>query len=1036
MATNLVSSSTSTFEENFYREYNKLNEKQKEAVDTLQGPVLVVAGPGTGKTQIISVRICNILLSSDDQVLPQNILCLTYTDNGAVSMRKRLLSMIGATAHQIKICTFHAFCNEVIQSNLDYFGKRNLEPISDLEQVELLEEILNELDLDHPLKKLKGNLTYDVERLKNLFNTMKSENWLPDFMYIKIQNYINELPTKEEFIYSRKYKNFNAGDPKQHLIDAEKEKMTLLKSAVDLFDVYLKKMQSKGRYDYQDMIQWVIKAFKENDNLLFPYKELYRYILVDEYQDTNGSQNEILKLLSDDPIDNFPNIFCVGDDDQSIYEFQGARIHNITEFKNKYEDKIKVIVLEENYRSTQAVLDVSKNLIQNNNIRLVNELENISKDLTAAKEERINSSIVPEVLVCNNISQEETIIASKIKNLIEKQNVLASEIAILYYKHSQAENLIRLFDKTGIPYQIRKKVNILEEILTRQLITILSFLEAENKKPGKHNDAMLFEIMHYRFLNIHPHDIVHIANYVNEKEISFFDCLTEKSHLNKIKLKDVTSIEKFKSYIYEWTLDISNLTLQMLLEKIINESSLLAYILKHDDKINLMQELNTFFDFVQSESNKKSRLTIYQLLNMIEQMQSHGITLSINKSVYQEAGVVFSTCHGAKGSEYKYVFFIGCTKDKWESAGGNNKKFSLPDTITYSNKDNNLESQRRLFYVAVTRAKEYLYISYAENSNEQKALTASQFLDECKLTPIPQVVTNESLLQYQESLLTYKRASIKLPEKDFINEQLKNFVMSASTFNKYIKCPISFYFDVIVKTPTAKNDSMSYGTAIHYALEQLFKRMKSNNEEFPSLKEFINYFESSMRRSKDSFTEKQFENRLQLGLKQLKEYYENYINIWNRKVIVESWIGPYEVNGVPIRGKVDKIEINGDEIIVVDYKTGSIENAREKLKEPDEKNPDGGEYWRQMYFYKILMDANRVKKEWSMNAGEFDFIEKDKKDKFRIEKILIVPDELKKVKNKLLQVYTSILAHDFNTGCEDADCRWCNFVKDNQISIQ
>ena len=158
MATNLVSSSTSTFEENFYREYNKLNEKQKEAVDTLQGPVLVVAGPGTGKTQIISVRICNILLSSDDQVLPQNILCLTYTDNGAVSMRKRLLSMIGATAHQIKICTFHAFCNEVIQSNLDYFGKRNLEPISDLEQVELLEEILNELDLDHPLKKLKGNI--------------------------------------------------------------------------------------------------------------------------------------------------------------------------------------------------------------------------------------------------------------------------------------------------------------------------------------------------------------------------------------------------------------------------------------------------------------------------------------------------------------------------------------------------------------------------------------------------------------------------------------------------------------------------------------------------------------------------------------------------------------------------------------------------------------------------------------------------------------------------------------------------------------
>ncbi|MFN9883515.1 MAG: UvrD-helicase domain-containing protein, partial [Bacteroidota bacterium] len=163
--------------------YASLNAQQRIAVDTLQGPVLVVAGPGTGKTQIIAARICNLLRSSDDQVQPQHILCLTYTDNGAVSMRKRLLQMIGPAAHQVKICTFHSFCNDVIQSNLDYFEKHQLELISDLERVDMMEHIIDNLPVTHPLKRLKGDLYYDVPLLNNLFNTMKSENWMPDYIY-------------------------------------------------------------------------------------------------------------------------------------------------------------------------------------------------------------------------------------------------------------------------------------------------------------------------------------------------------------------------------------------------------------------------------------------------------------------------------------------------------------------------------------------------------------------------------------------------------------------------------------------------------------------------------------------------------------------------------------------------------------------------------------------------------------------------------------------------------------------------------------
>ncbi|MEQ1678728.1 MAG: UvrD-helicase domain-containing protein, partial [Chitinophagaceae bacterium] len=303
----------------FAEEYDKLNEKQRLAVSTIEGPVMVIAGPGTGKTQILASRIGKILLETD--AAPENILCLTYTDSGAVAMRKRLQQFIGPDAYKVNIYTFHAFCNDVIQENLSLFEKTALDAISDLEKIELFKELIDSFPKNHPLKRYRGDVYFEVNNLKSLFSNMKREGWTPEFINQKIDEYLADLPNRDEFIYKRKYKEFNPGDLKKDKIDEEKERMEKLRAAVGEFDRFQQLMRKKNRYDFDDMINWVIKAFDENKGLLANYQEKYQYILVDEYQDTSGTQNRLVELLIS--YWETPNVFVVGDDDQSIYRFQG-----------------------------------------------------------------------------------------------------------------------------------------------------------------------------------------------------------------------------------------------------------------------------------------------------------------------------------------------------------------------------------------------------------------------------------------------------------------------------------------------------------------------------------------------------------------------------------------------------------------------------------------------------------------------------------------------------------------------------------------
>ena len=333
----------------FQAEMARLNPGQRQAVEQIDGPVMVLAGPGTGKTHLLAARIGNILLETDTGA--HNILCLTFTEAGVKAMRERLLSFIGPEAHRVNLFTFHGFCSNVIQQNLQYFGRPGLEPLTELEQIRVVRKLLDDVGPANPLRQGYNEPYFHEKYLIHLFGAIKSENWEQDQIELAIDKYLTELPEKEGFFYKRKYKGIPAGTPKHGTIEEETLKMERLRAAARLFPVYQEELRCTRRYDYGDMIGWVLRAFNEHPSLLLSYQERYQYLLIDEFQDTNGSQDEIINLLT--KYWERPNVFIVGDDDQAIYEFQGARLRSMIDFFSRYEE-VKVVTLTDNYRSPKT----------------------------------------------------------------------------------------------------------------------------------------------------------------------------------------------------------------------------------------------------------------------------------------------------------------------------------------------------------------------------------------------------------------------------------------------------------------------------------------------------------------------------------------------------------------------------------------------------------------------------------------------------------------------------------------------------------
>ncbi|MFZ4771792.1 MAG: ATP-dependent helicase, partial [Ferruginibacter sp.] len=697
-------------------------------------------------------------------------------------------------------------------------------------------------------------------------------------------------------------------------------------------------MRKKNRYDFDDMINWVIRAFEEHKNILAQYQEKFQYILVDEFQDTSGTQNKLVQLLIS--YWDEPNVFVVGDDDQSIYRFQGANVENMENFMSSY-NNLLAIVLENNYRSSQPILDISKTLIDKNEERLIKKRPdlNLSKNLIASNDKV--KSLVNFPVINEYVSAREEMAGITLQVLeLLKQGVPPGNIAIIYKENKYGEALTHYFRLMQLPVYSKRHINILIDPFIKKVLLLLRYLQAEHDTPYG-GDEMLFEILHFDLYTIAPIEIAKITVEVNSKKYSneassIRKLLYDKANAPAKNLFDAglpSSLKVFSEMIEGLMAAVSNNTLQGLFSEVIDKAGILTYIMQQENKMNLLQLLTALFDFIKDECSRDTSMDLNGIIGIIDLMEKENIALPMVQVAGNDKGVNLLTAHGSKGLEFEYVFFAGVNANSWEKKRKPGGGYKLPDTMFNSVVGGGEEEElRRLFYVALTRAEKFLYLSYPKFKNDGKELEPSMFIAEINQThslPLEKIKIPEAeLLQFELLELQPTAPEIEQAEADFIDAILDKFVMNVTALNSYLKCPLQFYYQNLIRIPSGKSEATEFGSAIHHALEKLFRKMQDGKKDkFPSKEEMLADFNWYMHRHRENFSKEAFDRRMEYGEEVLFNYYNKYINSWNKVVTVERNIRGVVVQGVPLKGKLDKLEFNGKEVNVVDYKSGDIDKA-------------------------------------------------------------------------------------------------------------
>ncbi len=1014
--------------------YDDLNEAQRQAVDQLDGPIMVLAGPGTGKTQILALRIGHILSKTDTS--PGNILCLTYTDAGAIAMRKRLLKYIGPAAYKVQVHTFHSFCNQVIQDNQESFSAYAiLQHISDLEKAQMLRSAIDSFPYEHPLRKLKGQLYYEARRMESLFSLMKRESWTPAYLVDHIAAEYQRIEQDPANFYKTTRKTYKAGDPKRDYYK-KKDRMDLLKAAVHAFEPFQIRMKEAGRYDFDDMIHWVLEAFQTDDGLLASYQERFLYVLVDEYQDTNGSQNKIIELLVD--YWERPNLFVVGDDDQAIFRFQGANMTNLVDLHRKYQPT--TVVLTHNYRSSQPILDSAGHLVNFNAQRITHEFPGVQKRLVSRLAHAPKNQS-PQVYEYLNVAQEESALFTKLK-LLQAQQVPLSQIAVIYRKHAQAYNLIKALAQINVPIDVKQKVNILYEPVIRNLEHILTYLHKESVTPGT-AESILFELMHYRFFDLPPVEVAKLSMHCwrNPRDRrSLRQAIKDVDLLESLELQHIPAFLAFSATLDYWVSQIPHVTLQVLFERILKRGNVLREVMKSDRRTYQMQTIATFFNYLKEETHRDPGMQLGAFLQTLAEMREMELPLYMHNLMRSRDGINFMTAHGAKGLEFEYVFMIGCNKRHWESLYGRRDAYTLPSSIIDPTKETDVEDERRLFYVAMTRAKHSLQISYAaENLNgmpEEPSQFIAELLSQGAAGAVEKKVPERETVDFYENLLTPTDRKLPLIDHDLIDRALEKFQMSPTALNKYLACPRTFYFENILKVPLANSPYLGFGNAVHYALQ---RTLEDHLHGLPLTEErLMQHYESQMLFFRAHFSTKEFENYLKHGERILPAYVAHHRDRWlsAKRLLVEKNISHVTHRGIPIKGRIDLIlEDSSGRYTVIDFKTGNMDNPQlrnQKLRAQTSFDRPGGDYWRQVVFYKILLDA-QADDPVIMDVGQMSFVEPDKHGQFYDKDFLVDLGQYELVSDQIVSVHQRLHDHDFDVDCGRRDCDWCNFVKNDFV---
>jgi DNA helicase-2/ATP-dependent DNA helicase PcrA len=866
-----------------------------------------------------------------------------------------------------------------------------MQNVSDLEKIQIVQDILEQGTFS--LLKPIGDSLFYLPYILGSISDLKREG----FTVEKYSQLVSLL--KDEFALEKEDLSKTAR--------LEKEK--LVSKNLDLLDIYEKyqtKLSALGRFDFDDMINWVVESFETDADFLLGYQEKFQYLLVDEYQDTNSAQNRLIFSLT-----NFwgpqANIFAVGDPNQSIFRFQGASKENVTEFKKAFPGATQII-LDQSYRSTKTILDSAAKLIGDSPLNKNTKLDEIKINTV-----EFNSTILEDEFIVTSIQEKLT------------AGQEPKEIAVIVKENKDVDILVDLFKQKNIPYRLGGGTNILATPLIGQFLKLLKVTTTLHNTV---DDLDLFTVLNYPYFHLNPLSILKISRQAHLDKKTLVDSL----QADHPELDDAV-IDFFRN-IVSWNSKAATHTLPEMFQMILQESGILEYILALPQPIIELNRFGTLFDDVKAQSASFPDLDLFGYVKNLQIMEANNLKLEEQVLIGNDNAVTLTTAHKAKGLEWQTVYIYRFADTHW----GNKQKREMiklpPGIIIYedTDKEDKNAEERRLFYVAITRAKQELYLTGStQYDSSAKMIFPAMFLEDLPKENLEKVDTKKFEKNSAKIL-----ASLMSPKKDivlhdgeaeYLKEIVKDLKLSPTALNTYLRCHYKFKLDNLYRIPRAKAAPMCFGTAVHYALEMFYREL--NNGKLESKQIFLKDFEAALRR--EIMAETDFKDRLAHGQKVLTNYYDHYAKdftpcLFTEKNFGQSLTSQTHLDDIPLTGKVDRIDLTNKEenhVRVIDYKTGKPKTRNEI--EGNTKNSDG-DYKRQLTFYQLLSELDKSF-QYEVKETQIDFIEPDAKGDFHRENFNITPEEVSDLKKVIKESVKQIRDLDFDRTDDLTKCATCPF---------
>ena len=1003
------------------------NEMQQKAIDKLQGQVMLLAGPGTGKTFTVIHRI-EAMLSKGIQ--PSSILCLTFSDVAANEMRQRLIKKMGVIASSVDIYTYHSFCNEIIKTYPAQFELgAGVRLISDIEKILLMRECIDEAELEF-FTPSRADKYFFAKNFIGYIEKLKSQRVTKEEYLANIETNPTLLPRIKELeaeIYEREQRGETRNKGRYGEIDKIKTNIEKSKELWKIYELYSNKMVTKSLIDFSDMINFVLDSFEQDRSFLEEVSNKYRYFLVDEYQDTNDLQNSIIFNLLDG--NSKKNIFVVGDDDQIIYGFQGARIDSIENFLTRYPET-EVICLKESNRSTQSILDFSYELIKQDEKRLENnpkfQEKDINKQLTAVnqkitcKDKKIRRYHFGEKL------QEMNHIVDEIEALIKSENCPLdddgkknlAQIAIISKKRAELQQYMEMLKGKNIPCQIDEGKSI---FAIRSSILIYFYLKALNNHIL--SSDKLFGLMLSEPFKIDLEDynkILHEQQSLREDRNNDFISLMQT-------LEDWKDEEKIRDFIETFNdlkLFANNNPLRNTIIEILNRTGILEYFYSEPkNKMENLMGIKKVLEVATEYENQDSTRSFRDFVKYLDDCLEDEIDITTDKKSITENAIQLTTYHGSKGREFEFVYLPNLISRNWEnfSMPGEYKLITdkvLDDKTAEERKDSEL---LKLLFVGITRAKHSLTISFADADNGKTQqitkylVPLSDYDFEDKNFDFD---VDDFVLEFVRSISreVYDNKQAFLTE---IRERVDKTVLSPSRLNDYLDCPRKFFYTKILGIDVEDRvwDGANFGTLIHALLEKAVRVAKTTGS-YPEIEEIREGFTKGLLNARFS-NQAQKEKVAKLGMETINNYYPHFSQIpVSRVEDIEFNFYGVEVEGNTIKGMIDRIEKNSDGTYsLYDYKTGTPVSANQI----DIGGHKEG-YFNQLCFYKYAYEkfsGNKVS-----DVGII-YVENHAKSVYKT----LTKEDMQYIENKIKEVYANIKDLKFDPIPEDKQgpCKFCAY---------